>query len=323
MYVYTNTNTNTSMFSSSSGSVPAPGTLQVGIVSSQRLPPDPFNWMRYHVDVGISAFYIVFEETPDVPEGMAEYAAQLTAALGRRILFYWERRDVDRAREDNYMDLMTRQRQWVDRMVAKARSDGVAWLFHVDDDELLYPGDTSKDAISTWPEVLAAVPPSCASVHVDNWEAFSPESPASSWITDGGVRFLPQSCAGLFSAYGNGKGGTRTLAGQKSFGPHRFTGGKDCALAPTQGIVAHFEALAMGPGDVPSARWVEKNRLRLKDNLDNIPFIAARDSIAAVRTGDAQRMADTWAKYRSVTGERFQACSMPMQLTLPSHTYGT
>ena len=222
------------MFSSSSGSVPAPGTLQVGIVSSQRLPPDPFNWMRYHVDVGISAFYIVFEETPDVPEGMAEYAAQLTAALGRRILFYWERRDVDRAREDNYMDLMTRQRQWVDRMVAKARSDGVAWLFHVDDDELLYPGDTSKDAISTWPEVLAAVPPSCASVHVDNWEAFSPESPASSWITDGGVRFLPQSCAGLFSAYGNGKGGTRTLAGQKSFGPHRFTGGKDCALAPTR-----------------------------------------------------------------------------------------
>lgn len=293
--------------------------MRVGIISSQRRPPDAFDWMRYHVDVGIDAFYIIFEDTPDVPDQLHMHAAALTREKGRAITLYTETRAVDRTKEDNYTDLMTRQANWVDRMVAKAHADGVEWVFHIDDDEVLYPG--SHNARSTWPQILQAVPPSCSSLHLQNWEAFSPSQVKSSWLTDDGVRFLPQKCAHLFSAYTNGKSGSRTVPGQRSKGPHHFQGGMECELKPEQGVLAHFEALAMTPNDLPPQRWVEKNLLRVNDDKSRIPFESVHASIAAVASGDADVMHKTWVKYRSVDGDRFKACPMPMDLQLPSRDY--
>ena len=275
--------------------------------------------MRYHVDVGIDAFYIIFEDTPALPELLQLHAKSLSDEKGRPITLYTETRSVERSTEDNYTDILTRQSDWVDRMVTKARQEGVQWVFHIDDDEILYPG--SKTARSTWPEVLAKVPASCASIHLQNWEAFSPSQPKSSWLTDDGVRFLPQKCAHLFSAYGNGKSGSRTVQGQASHGVHHFQGGKECELSPDQGILGHFEALAMGPDDLPPQRWVEKYRLRAKDDMSRIPFEATHAAVAAVASGDADVMAQTWEKYRSMDGGRFKACSVPVKLSLPSHTY--
>jgi len=293
--------------------------MKVGIISSQRQPPDAFDWMRYHVDVGIDAFYIVFEDTPVLPDQLQLHAQALSREKGRRITLYTETRGVDRAKEDNYTDLMTRQADWVDRMIVKAHADGVDWVFHIDDDEILYPG--SQTGRSTWPEVLKSVPSTCASIHMQNWEAFSPSQPKSSWLTDDGVRFLPQKCAHLFSAYANGKSGSRTMPGQSSHGPHHFRGGAECELKPEQGILAHFEALSMGPGDVPPTRWVEKNRLRVNDDRSKIPFEAVHASISAVASGQPSVMQDAWKKYRSVDGDRFRSCPMPVSLSLPSHSY--
>ena len=295
--------------------------MRVGIISSQRQPPDPFDWMRYHVDVGIDAFYIIFEDTPDTPALMQLHAAALGKEKNRNVTLYTETRSFDRSTEDNYTDLQTRQADWVDRMVDKARSEGVDWVFHIDDDEILYPG--SQSARSTWPQVLSKVPTTCASVHLQNWEAFSPPQPKSSWLTDDGVRFLPQKCAHLYSAYGNGKSGSRTAKGQASHGPHHFQGGKECELTPDQGILAHFEALAMGPDDVPPERWVEKNRLRVNDDMSRIPFEATHAAVKAVVSGDPDAMARTWSKYRSMEGSRFKSCPVPVSLPLPSHAYNT
>lgn len=295
--------------------------MRIGIASSQRLPPDPCHWIRYHVDMGVEAFYIIFEDSPGYADALKAYVAGLARDTGKNLTLYTEERSVDRASEDNYTDIMGRQDAWVNKCLKRARSEGVDWLFHIDDDEILYAGKPT--AISTWPEVLETVAPSCAAIHMQNWEAYSPEQPTGPWLSDAGVRFMPAStCGHLFAAYGNGKSGSRTLESQRSYGPHMFKGGKTCELSPDKGIVAHFEALAMGPEDVPPVRWVEKNKLRIKDDLSKVPFVATKDAVAAVKSGDEQQMMETWRKYRSVTGSRFKACPNPIGLALPSHHYG-
>lgn len=294
--------------------------MRVGIISSQRNPPDYVNWMRFHVDVGIDAFYITIEDTPWLGPAMASLADQFSRATGRHVTVYYEdAAPVNRSKEDNYSDLITRQKVRVDHMLRKARADGVDWAFHIDDDELLYPG--SKYAISTWPEILNTVPKRCASIHLQNWEGFSPKNPSGSWITDRNVQYLPQSCGRYFAAYANGKAGSRTLPTQSSHGPHHFKGGEECELPETRGVLLHHEALAMGPDDVPPERWIQKNQLRLNDDLSRIPFAATHDAIKAIRSDDIFNMEQVWKKYRSVTGSRFKSCPTPVQLTLPSHFY--
>lgn len=287
-------------------------STRVGIVSSQRQPPDPFNWLSAHVAAGISAFYIMFEDSGTLPEAMATYAH----ALDPSVVFYYETRTVDRSREQNYVDLMGRQAAWVDRMIARARADGVQWLFHIDDDEIAVPSTSGATTTSSWPRVLDKVPAKCASVHLDNVEAFSPPHPSGPFFDDTEVRFLPRACAHLYAAYGNGKSATRTLEGQASHGPHHFRGGKECELKT--GVVGHYEGLAMGPNDTPPARWVDKNALRVRDDLSKIPFPATVDGVRAVASGDAVAMRDVWTRYRSMAGDRFQACQAPpLQLPVP------
>lgn len=294
--------------------------MQVGIISVQKNPQDFKTWMRYHVDVGVTWFYICVEETPNLGTDMTNYAKELSDLTGVYVsLYYEDAPKVDRAVEDNFTDILERQSKWVDRMIVKARDDGVSWVFHIDDDELAYPG--SVNAVSTWPNILNGVDSFCASVHLKNYEAFSPVIPVSSWATDPGVRYLPQTCARNFAAYANGKSASRTIFGQKARGVHHFGGGKECDLPETLGVILHHEGLAMGANDIPPTRWLEKNVLRAKDDLDKIPFEATHDAIRAVKSGDEVLMKETWLKYRSVTGERFKACSTPMKLDLPTHEY--
>jgi len=271
---------------------------------------DPLTWLRFHVQVGISAFYFWLEDSPDLLPVLYGAAEDLGVAM------YVEQAPlVDRGKEDNYADLMVRQSEFVDRMVAQAREDSVAWLFHTDDDELLLP----RGEAATWPEVLMRQPDGCLSVHLSNWEGFSPAKPAGSWMTDPAVRYLPRSCASLFAAYANGKSVTRTSVGQRSHGPHYFTGGASCELQEADGLVLHHDALAMGPDDVPPEAWVRKYSLRKNADLSKIPFDATKEAVKVLRSGSLDAQRRVWLKFRSQTGSRFKACDSPQQLDLPSH----
>jgi hypothetical protein len=296
----------------------APKLPVAGIMSSQRRPTDPFTWLKVHADAGITAFYIMFEDSGDLPARMRDYA---TNTLGAR--FRYDTRTVDRAKEQNYTDLMGRQEAWVNKAIGLARADGVDWLFHIDDDEVAFPG--SSAGMGTWPEVLARqVDPACMSVHVQNIEAFSPLVPQASYLRDAGVRYLPRGCAHLYAAYANGKSATRTVKPQSAHGPHYFKPGKTCELDVGLGVIGHFEGLSAGAGDgVPPERWVVKHQLRIRDDLAKIPFEATREGVAAVQSGDEDLMRRTWEKYRAIGGARFQACPLPaVSLPLPSHKYG-
>ena len=294
--------------------------MRIGIISSQKNPQDFKTWIRYHVDVGIEAFYICIEETPALGPAMTAYAQELSALTGKNVTVYYENAaPVDRSKEDNFTDILGRQQERVNRMLVRARNDNFPWVFHLDDDELAYPGTTKQ--ISTWQEVLGGVDKSCASIHITNWEGFSPENPSSSWGTDSGVQYLTRECAHHFAAYANGKSASRTLETQSAHGVHHFTGGKECELPEKSGVVLHHESLAMHANDVPPVRWQEKHLLRAKDDMSRIPFPATHDAVKAVVSGDARLMEETWKRYRSVTGEKFKACKTPVQLSLPSHFY--
>ena len=283
---------------------------KLGIVSLQRKPPDVLNWIRYHRDVGITHFYIWLEDSDDlVPvlqQAARDYGVQMYTEIGK----------VDRAAEDNYSDLMTRQKNFVNRMLEKGRKDGVDWLFHIDDDEVLHP---RSDA--SWADVMKKVAPSCASVHMTNWEGFSPAQPAGAWLSDSGVRYMTSTCKHLYAAYTNGKSASRTTRGQTSWGPHHFSGGKECELSEADGVVLHHDSLAMGPEDLPPKTWVEKNLLRAHSNMASIPFEAAKESVKAVTSGSPAAQAYTLERFRSQKGERFQSCPVTESVQLPSYGY--
>lgn len=316
-------------------------TPRVAVVSMQRLPQHPETWARLHVDLGVDGFYLRLEDSPGLASRLRAYfASVLQPAHPTRtlVLRIQDAGSVDHS-HGTYHTVITRQEAWINTALELAAQDGMQWLFHIDDDEVLVPAPTALSTSAaaaaaaldpgtvapsmTWPDVLRTVPSSCASVHLHNWEAFSPSSPASSWLTDPGVRVLPRTCAHLYSAYGNGKSGARVGSSfsVQAHGPHHFLGGKECALPEGRGVVTHYEALATGPQDLPAQRWVDKNKLRLHDDMAAIPFASVKDGVAAVASADPQAMLDTWTKYRSVDGARFKACPAPLALVLPSHKY--
>lgn len=291
---------------------------RLGIITLQRKPPDALNWMRYHVDVGVHNFYIWLEDSDDLETVLKTHAAKLQKEKKTPIKVYVEIGKVDRKKEDNYTDLMTRQQSFVNNMITRARADGVDWVFHIDDDELLHPRSHND-----WRAVLGEVTPECSSVHITNWEGFSPEQPQSSWITDSGVRYMTSQCKHLYAAYTNGKSASKTTMGQAANGPHHFRGGKECELNEEAGVVLHHDSLALGPDDLPPKIWHEKNVLRAHSDMSKVPFEAAKESVTAVLSGDKQLQQQVWEKYRSQRGARFAACPFTSQEQLPSHSYGS
>jgi hypothetical protein len=291
--------------------------MKLGVVSLQRHPPDVLNWIRYHVDVGVSNFYFWLEDSDELKPILEDFGGQLTEEMGLPVHVYAEiGKPVNRATENNYFDILDRQQAFVNRMIVQARADGVDWVFHIDDDELLHPRSGSN-----WGDVLKKVDPKCDSIHMTNWEGYSPEQPSGPWLMDSAVRYMPGKCNHLFAAYANGKAATRTTAGQRAHGVHHFTGGKECELPESDGVVLHHESMAMSAADVPPAGYIEKNRLRLTSDLSKIPFPFTHESVGALKEGDHAALERIWTKYRSQRGERYQQCNFTEAAQLPSYSW--
>ncbi len=283
----------------------------VGIATLQRRPLDARSWMRYHKDVGVSHFYFWLEDSPEDLARVYDIGEEFGVTV------YAEAApSVDRSCEDNYLDLMTRQEAFVNRMIRKARIDGVDWLFHLDDDELLYVHDDGRAIVN----VLDSVSPSFDCVHFKNWEGFSPSRISASWYKDRGVRYLPCSCSNAFSAYSNGKSATRTKVGQRFYGPHHFTG-REFKMAENTAVVLHHDGLAMSEKDVPPELWVRKNTLRIKSDLSKIPFKSTHDAVKALVSKDPSKIWNAWKKHRSQDGAMFKLCKEPRALNLLSYEY--
>lgn len=239
----------------------------VAIAAAMRRPTDVSTWLDVHRKMGIGRFYVRAEDSPD-----------LVAFLKTQADVVLEEGESDL--KNNYVSLGERQSAFVNRALDAAMASGdVAWMFHVDADELL-DGDLS---------VLAALPASVKCLRIQNAEAIFGKDDKTCFATKNFIK-----CdAGPCLSYANGKAGGRVEAGVRANGAHFFmyngaekgTHTKDLTFEELK--VLHFDSCSIGA-------WLEKFSHLLKGADDKaIPFPFYKDSMKA-----AQHAAEIYRKHK-------------------------
>ena len=240
-------------------------TIKVGIAVLMRKPTDVNLWFEHHRNAGISRFYVRLEDSPAV----AAYLRTLDDV-------YFEEGKSDP--ENNYTTFQTRQREFVNKMLPIARSDGMEWLFHIDVDELL-EGDILK--------TLGNIPKTQLIGKLKNAEAVYGEGEPTCFSAK---KFIRCDKGGPCTAYVNGKGVGRVVDGVTLGGPHDFVykGKVDPAVTyqiPFDDLhVLHYDSCTLGT-------WLEKfAHMSKKAKLDDIVFPYYKKSIeVAVKAKELYR----------------------------------
>lgn len=237
----------------------------LALATMMRRPADVGLWLSAHRASGVGRFYVRAEDSPDLVaffKGQPDVVVLETGASGT----------------DNYTSMQARQVAFVDRALAAARKAGdVAWLFHVDADELL-DGDF---------RALARLPASVKTVKVQNAEALYGDSEDTCFSAKTFVKCSTGPC----TSYANGKAGGRPEAGVACAGPHDFSfdGSLDAAarLPFEQVRVLHFDSCSIGA-------WLEKFAHLLKGlkrdatgAAADVPFPFYVDSLRAAEAAAA------------------------------------
>ena len=239
----------------------------VAIASMMRRPTDISTWLDVHRKMGIGRFYVRAEDSPD-----------LVAFLKTQADVVLEEGDSDGG--NNYNTQQSRQTEFVNRALDKAMASGdVAWLLHIDADELL-DGDLS---------ILATLPASIKCLRIQNAEAIFGKDDKTCFSTKKFIKCSSGPCL----SYANGKAGGRVEEGVRANGAHFFTyrgaeqgeHTKDFAFEELK--VLHFDSCSIGA-------WLEKFSHLLKGADDKaIPFPFYKDSMKA-----AQHAAEVYRNHK-------------------------
>lgn len=228
--------------------------LKVGIVVLMRKPTDVNLWFDHHRAAGISRFYVRLEDSP----ATAAYLRTLDDV-------YFEEGASDP--ENNYTTFQTRQREFVNKMLPKAKAEGIEWIFHIDVDELL-EGDILK--------TLGGIPATMLVGKLKNAEAVYGEGEPTCFSSK---KFIRCDKGGPCTAYVNGKGVGRTVDGVTLGGPHDFVYHGKVDPTVTHQIpfddlhVLHYDSCTLGT-------WLEKfAHMSKKAKLDDIVFPYYKKSI--------------------------------------------
>jgi len=227
--------------SSSGDTLHRAGLPSVAIVMLTRNPPDLLTWLKYHiVHMGIQHVFIKSEAS--LPG--ASFATQL-GPLSSRVTLQ-EGILLEQPR-DNYTALQHRQLDFIKYAQQACKEQGIDWLVHIDDDELLY--SAQGQLLS---EVLAAVPPEYGQVVFQNKEAVYDSAKVANCFRETTRVNLN---AHTFVSYANGKPGLRvSVEDAQISGPHRWSigGGKKTFPIDTgQVMLVHYESC-------PFSRWKDK-----------------------------------------------------------------
>ncbi len=210
----------------------------IGLVCMTKRPTRLETWLRYHHEAcGIRRFYLRIEDTPELSSllGSPPWAGLVEASYssGHR----------------DYLAQMDRQSAHIASVLPSARRDGVDFLLHIDDDELLY----CPHGLEALHDELARAPPSAACLHMDNLEAVYPRA-----FTDADDPFVEtvafRNRVVDFCAYSNGKSFGRTSERELAAnGPHVFHAGlAGCRARDTHFLhasvacVLHYESPTLG-----------------------------------------------------------------------------
>jgi len=233
--------------------------LKVGITLMTRKPHRFDWWLRYHRSLGIYHVFVHVEDTPELLPLLdsAEFKDFVTVTTG-------EDNSLDTHNpnsSDNYYTLMQRQERQVRRSVQSCRQAGIEWLFHVDDDELLY-FDTP------FSKIVDSLPREVTCVVLVNIEAV-PDTLTSECIFEDIQVFTQHKML----AYRNGKSAGR-CADADWHGPHRFTGNYH-VVPVTKACVLHFESCLY---ETWRNKFIKHREIEEQKKKD-IPFPFYRQSI--------------------------------------------
>lgn len=228
--------------------------VKIAIAVMMRKPTDVALWFEHHRQIGISRFYVRLEDSP----GVASF-------LRTQSDVYFEEGVSDT--ENNYTNQITRQRDFVNKMMPKARKDGMEWVVHIDVDELL-EGDVLK--------TLGDIPATLLIGKLKNAEAVYREGEPTCFSSK---KFIRCDKGGPCTAYVNGKGIGRTVEGVTLGGAHDFVyrGKVDPVVTyqiPFDDLhVLHYDSCTLGT-------WLEKfAHMSKKAKLDDIVFPYYKKSI--------------------------------------------
>mmetsp|Transcript_15654 Transcript_15654/g.39845 ORF Transcript_15654/g.39845 Transcript_15654/m.39845 type:complete len:432 (-) Transcript_15654:76-1371(-) len=233
-------------------------------------------WLNYHMSLGISHFFVHIEDTPELlPLLQSEpYRSRVTIS----------QKGADSHFRDNYWTLQDRQRHHVNQSLGKCRELGIDWLFHVDDDELIWLDKPLR-------EIVAGAPRGATNITFSNLEAIPTTIEPVNFFEH--IRWFTKK---RMLAYVNGKPVGRTLASVKLDGPHRFSG-TSYAVPLTEGVILHYESCDF-------EQWCAKFRNQVDctpERKASIPFPYYRDSISLFQqhpdpVKDRGRWVDFYAK---------------------------
>lgn len=247
-----------------SSKLPQEYGLKVAITLMTRKPHRFDWWLRYHRSLGIYHVFVHVEDTPELFDLLSsdEFRDFVTVTSGSD-------NSVDAYNPhspDNYYTLMQRQERQVKRSVAECKQRGIDWIFHVDDDELLYFDEPFS-------KIVDSLPPGVGCIVLVNIEAV-PKALSADCVFEEIDVFTQHKML----AYRNGKSAGRTVD-TNWHGPHRFTGSYH-VVPVKRACVLHFESCTY-------EQWRNKfmkHRDMGEQKKLEIPFPFYRDSITLFQT---------------------------------------
>lgn len=258
-----------------------PAKAKVAMVLLTRHPADIKTWLQYHLDyMGVDRIFLSVEDTPQLKEVLEaappSWKSKVTAWYQAPAL-----QGEDQRPTDDYETLQARQVKAMAMAKKQCEAEGIDWLLHIDDDELLYT--PQHRAVGS---VLAAMPAEFNQAYIPNVEAVYPSADTKSCFREAAEFNVNRY---KFAAYANGKAAVRVADTEAHpAGPHQW---RDANNEEPPSI--HLDAEPFGPPlmvvhfeSCPFTRWEDKfYELGNTDQekVSHIPFPFYRSSIARMQ----------------------------------------
>ncbi|CAD7701194.1 unnamed protein product [Ostreobium quekettii] len=223
-------------------------------------------WMRYHKSIGFSMFYLFLNGQVNHDAAIWELGRWSGVKLFPNNERLQHRHAHSRAWNETWLsaffnkpcnnELFVMQSLNMEVAIQQAMEDGVDWIFHLDTDELLYPGGTGSFSIQ---EYMDSLDDDIDSVVFPNYEGLAERDDVTDPFTE--VTLFKRNFAHVnsdeyfkkysivargnpnyFTTYGNGKSAGRIQPHLRSNGAHRWYiyGKKPKEITSTEPTVLHY-----------------------------------------------------------------------------------
>ena len=190
--------------------------LQVAIVSTVRNPHQIHDWIRYHLNFGVSKIFLILDDEKE----------DINNKFGNRVEIFkndkiWKNKLKTCNQYSTYSksfnsEVMSRQILNIEYILKHCQSKGINWLIHIDADEILYSPkyDNIKD-------ILIKLDDRVNIINIDNYELAPTESNANNCFRTH-THFKTRVNGNNFVAYYNGKSGCKVSNDIHPYGVHEF-----------------------------------------------------------------------------------------------------